>query len=114
MQLPPNALPHLPRFTAETAAEKNHLAEAGWNSRDPARNRPQAWRLCFTRLRAQPDWLESWLIGWGLLLAWGTFAFLIAPPIIVIPAQATFFTGLFPWILLPLVGAMGRGRCGAG
>jgi hypothetical protein len=29
--------PPLPRFTAETAAQKARMAEDGWNTRDPAR-----------------------------------------------------------------------------
>ncbi len=78
------------------------------------RPRPQIWSLCFARLSAQPDWLESWLIGWGMLLTWGAFAFLVAPAAIAVPAQATFFAGLFPWILLPVVAALGKGRCTAG
>jgi hypothetical protein len=76
--------------------------------------RRQVWSLCFDRLRARPDWMQSWLIGWGLLMVWGGFAFLVVPASIAIPAQATFFAGLFPWILLPVVAAMGRGRCTAG
>jgi hypothetical protein len=75
------------------------------------RARPQSWSLCFARLRAQPDWLASWLIGWGLLLTWGAFAFFVAPASIAFPSQAVFFVGLFPWILLPLTAAVVPGRC---
>ena len=83
------------------------------NQTRPIRRRPQFWSLCFARLHARPDWLESWLIGWGLLLTWGAFAFFIAPGPVAIAAQATFFVGLFPWIMLPLAGAIGPGRCQA-
>jgi hypothetical protein len=78
------------------------------------RNRPQIWSLCFSRLNARPDWLETWLIGWGLLLTWGAFAFAVVPASIAFPAQAVFFVGLFPWILLPVVAATGPGKCAAG
>ncbi|MFM9937330.1 MAG: hypothetical protein ACKVOL_14155 [Novosphingobium sp.] len=83
------------------------------NTTNATRRRPQIWSLCFARLHAKPDWLESWLIGWGLLLTWGTFAFLIAPASIAVPSQTVFFAGLFPWIMLPVVTAFGRGRCAA-
>jgi hypothetical protein len=79
----------------------------------PQRARAQAWHLCFERLQARPEWLESWLLGWALLLAWGAFAFLVFPPVAAVPAQAVFFAGLFPWILLPLVAAAAQGRCEA-
>lgn len=76
------------------------------------RPRPVTLHLCFERLNARPEWLESWLLGWALLLAWGAFAFFIFPPAAAVPAQAVFFAGLFPWILLPLVQAAGSKPCG--
>lgn len=80
-------------------------------TRSPQRRLP-ALHVCFERLRARPDWLESWLIGWALLLVWGAFAFLVVPAQIALPAQAVFFIGLFPWILLPVVQAAGTKPCG--
>jgi hypothetical protein len=85
----------------------------------PARTRTRTQlpvlHLCFERLRARPDWLESWLIGWALLLAWGAFAFLVVPAgLTATVAQAVFFAGLFPWILLPVVAASGSKPCGKG
>ena len=79
----------------------------------PQRARAQAWHLCFERLQTRPQWLESWLLGWALLLAWGAFAFFVFPAAVAVAAQAVFFAGLFPWILLPLAAAAGPGRCSA-
>ena len=71
--------------------------------------------LCFERLSAKPEWLESWLLGWALLLAWGAFAFLVIPASPTsTAAQTVFFAGLFPWILLPVVQASGSKPCGKG
>jgi hypothetical protein len=73
-----------------------------------ARSRPLAVHLCFAQLHTRSDWLRLWLAGWAALISWAAFAFLAAPASIAIAAQATFFAGLFPWILLPIAAAAGR------
>jgi ABC-type Co2+ transport system permease subunit len=78
-----------------------------------ARSRPLALHLCFAQLHSRTDWLQPWFAGWVALFVWAAFAFLAAPAPIAIAAQATFFAGLFLWILLPVAVAAGRERCAA-